>query len=288
MGIRIFDRKFGKDFLESLPNTPAVYLFKDGHGDVIYVGKALNIRRRLQSYRNARRLKKDRKMNAIIKDSVSIEIRKQDNEFKALILENELIRKFRPKHNVDGAFQFLYPAFGTGQTRDQLYLCLTSNIDRYNGIPMTWFGCFRSRKRCKAAYESLFYLLGLIGHTEPPQYVKATPGMRGSHISAFRRINFIKDDLEDFFAGSSLKLLSTLTNKLLQKAHARKHAASVQASLETLAAFYKSDAQLLNKALATLGEAPRLVQQDERDILFINYRQEVKEELPRHRQADKL
>jgi len=43
-----FDRKFGADFLKGLPQTPAVYLFKDETGKVLYTGKAKNIRRRLR------------------------------------------------------------------------------------------------------------------------------------------------------------------------------------------------------------------------------------------------
>ena len=47
MGLRRFDRKFGADLLRELPERPAVYLFKDEAGEVLYAGKAKNIRRRL-------------------------------------------------------------------------------------------------------------------------------------------------------------------------------------------------------------------------------------------------
>ena len=60
--MRMFDRKFGERLIDELPATAAVYLFKDGQGAVIYVGKAGNIRRRLQQYRNATRRKVHRKM----------------------------------------------------------------------------------------------------------------------------------------------------------------------------------------------------------------------------------
>lgn len=287
MGLSTFDRKFGRNFISDLPPTPGVYLFKNDSGDIIYVGKALNLRRRLQNYRNARRLKAHRKMKSIIRDASFLEIRNQTNEFDALVLENELIRKFRPKYNVDGAFQFLYPAFGIGQTEDQLYLCLTSNVDRYKGVTMTWFGCFRSRLRCKAAYESLVSLLSLLGHPEPTRLLKGKTGMRGAHLSAFRRINYLKRDLEGFLSGSHRELLLTLAKKLLQKAYARKNASEVQEHLNCLADFYTSDTERLSTVLKALGEPSRLVRQEERDILFINYRKILKTRLPTHRQAGK-
>ena len=53
MGLKRFDRKFGVDLLRELPAEPAVYLFKDESGEVLYAGKAVNIRRRLQAYRTA-------------------------------------------------------------------------------------------------------------------------------------------------------------------------------------------------------------------------------------------
>ena len=60
-----FDRKFGVNFLKELPQSPAVYLFKDETGEVLYTGKAKNVRRRLSDYRNASRRKAHRKMRSI-------------------------------------------------------------------------------------------------------------------------------------------------------------------------------------------------------------------------------
>ena len=113
MGLKRFDRKFGADLVRELPAGPAVYLFKDGEGRVLYAGKAKNIRRRLQSYRNASRRKVHRKMRALVSEASTLEVRLQPSERAALLLENELIRAFRPRYNVDGAYTFLYPAIGT-------------------------------------------------------------------------------------------------------------------------------------------------------------------------------
>jgi excinuclease ABC subunit C len=58
MAVRSFDRKFGAKFLESLPGSPGVYLVYDQQDELIYVGKAINLKRRLSQYRNIMRRKK--------------------------------------------------------------------------------------------------------------------------------------------------------------------------------------------------------------------------------------
>src|SRR5438876_3484169 len=60
MAVRNFDRKFGPEFLESLPGSPGVYLVYDRQEELIYVGKAKNLKRRLSQYRNTLRRKKHR------------------------------------------------------------------------------------------------------------------------------------------------------------------------------------------------------------------------------------
>ena len=126
MGLRRFDRKFGADLLRELPERPAVYLFKDEGGRVLYAGKAKNVRRRLASYRNASRRKAHRKMRTLVREAHSVEVRVQTSERAALLLENELIRTLRPRYNVDGAFDFLYPAIGSGRHDGRLLLCFSA------------------------------------------------------------------------------------------------------------------------------------------------------------------
>lgn len=80
-----------------LPSTFGVYLFKNGD-EVLYVGKSVNIKARVNSHIENAKL--DRKEHLIVSNSDKIEFILTDNEFKALILESELIKKFTPKYNV--------------------------------------------------------------------------------------------------------------------------------------------------------------------------------------------
>jgi excinuclease ABC subunit C len=82
-----------------LPLLPGVYLYKDAHGTVIYVGKAKNLRSRVRSYFNDDRLA-DIKTGTLIGEARHIEIIQVDNEKEALALENNLIKQYKPRYNI--------------------------------------------------------------------------------------------------------------------------------------------------------------------------------------------
>lgn len=83
----------------SLPREPGVYLMKNKDGDVIYVGKAKALKNRVTSYfQNDSRLNpKTRRLVSLIDD---FEIIVTESEFEALVLENAMIKKYKPKYNI--------------------------------------------------------------------------------------------------------------------------------------------------------------------------------------------
>jgi excinuclease ABC subunit C len=82
-----------------LPLLPGVYLYKDQHGEVIYVGKAKNLRARVRSYFNDDRLA-DIKTGTLISDARDVEYILVDNNKEALALENQLIKQWKPRFNI--------------------------------------------------------------------------------------------------------------------------------------------------------------------------------------------
>ncbi|HTW64332.1 MAG TPA: excinuclease ABC subunit UvrC, partial [Bryobacteraceae bacterium] len=82
-----------------LPLLPGVYLYKDEHGEVIYVGKAKNLRARVRSYFSDDRLA-DVKTGTLISDARDIEYILVDNNKEALALENQLIKQWKPRFNI--------------------------------------------------------------------------------------------------------------------------------------------------------------------------------------------
>ena len=83
----------------ALPLLPGVYLYKDAHGTVIYVGKAKNLRARVRSYFSDERLA-DMKTGTLISDARDIEYILVDNNKEALALENNLIKQWKPRFNI--------------------------------------------------------------------------------------------------------------------------------------------------------------------------------------------
>jgi excinuclease ABC subunit C len=82
-----------------LPSLPGVYLYKDAHGAVIYVGKAKNLRSRVRSYFLQERLA-DAKTGSLIAEARDVDFIQVDNEKEALALENNLIKQYKPRFNI--------------------------------------------------------------------------------------------------------------------------------------------------------------------------------------------
>ncbi len=88
-----------REKVSQLPTSPGVYLYKDGAGQVLYVGKAKNLRARVRSYFNEDSLAHP-KTGTLIDVAQDIEIIIVDNEKEALALENNLIKQWKPRFNI--------------------------------------------------------------------------------------------------------------------------------------------------------------------------------------------
>ncbi|MFK7894417.1 MAG: nucleotide excision repair endonuclease [Myxococcota bacterium] len=268
-----FDRKFGVNFLRELPESPGCYVFRDAAGDVLYVGKAKNLRKRLSSYRSASRRKAHRKMRVLVREADAVETRLTKSEADALLLENKLIQELRPRFNVDGAFDFLYPAFGTGLDEGRLLLCFTTEPESFAHLDLEWHGAFRPRTRAKEAFDSLVDLLGWLGHLEPANRLPDAPRIRGSRLVALRRVHpDLLPPIRGFLDGQNDTLLETLCDALLERSGARGSAAEVGEALRFLGDFYRHDICRLLEARESVGETRSFIPREERDGLFIRSR----------------
>lgn len=88
-----------KEKVENLPQLPGVYQYKNADREVIYVGKAKKLKNRVKSYFQSSR-PHDGRIRSLVSKIADIEVIVTDSEAEALILENTLIKKFRPKYNV--------------------------------------------------------------------------------------------------------------------------------------------------------------------------------------------
>ena len=86
------------DIQKTLPNAPGIYKYFDSEKNLLYIGKAINIRKRVSSYFTKN--KHSFKTHELVKQISKIEFTIVKTEHDALLLENSLIKEFRPKYNI--------------------------------------------------------------------------------------------------------------------------------------------------------------------------------------------
>jgi len=98
-----------RNVLKTLPARPGVYRMQDARGDVLYVGKARALKNRVTNYTQVERLPK--RLQRMVAQTRSMTIVTTNNEAEALLLEAQLIKRFRPAYNVllrdDKSFPFI-------------------------------------------------------------------------------------------------------------------------------------------------------------------------------------
>src|SRR5450755_4267495 len=85
--------------IRTIPTEPGVYLYKNAEGDVIYVGKAKNLRSRVASYFHEGRWE-DAKTGTLVREAVDVDYIVVANNKEALALENNLIKQRKPRFNI--------------------------------------------------------------------------------------------------------------------------------------------------------------------------------------------
>ncbi len=87
-----------RSYLKTLPNTPGVYRMINARDDVLYVGKAKSLRKRVTSYTNL--VRQSNRLRRMIMETVSMEFVTTHTEAEALLLEANMIKRFAPRYNI--------------------------------------------------------------------------------------------------------------------------------------------------------------------------------------------
>jgi excinuclease ABC subunit C len=136
--------------IESLPTGPGVYQHKDVQGKVLYVGKAKNLRSRVRQYfQKSRNL--DGRIEQMLSRATDIEIIVTDSEVEALILEANLIKKVKPRYNVNLKDDKSYPYIViTNEPFPRVFI--TRQIRRDGS---RYFGPYTDVKNVRAALKAI-------------------------------------------------------------------------------------------------------------------------------------
>lgn len=87
-----------KSILKTIPTDPGVYRYYDDKGEIIYVGKAKNLKRRVYSYFNKQQ--QSRKVSVLVSRIADIRFTVVNSEMEALLLENNFIKQYKPRYNI--------------------------------------------------------------------------------------------------------------------------------------------------------------------------------------------
>lgn len=270
--------RLGKDFFRTVPRAPGVYLFKNGSGEILYVGKAKNLRNRINSYKNARPNTVSRKVLRMLRLTQSIEFRLCENETQALLTENQLLRKHRPPFNVVNAnpegYYFIgiaVLAFAAVSPEKKIvrFKLTTNGESEDEGIRM--FGVFRNRGLTRSSFQALLRLLSALEAEEPDFYFPApliryrTPYLYALNVP----IDLVKP-LRKFLSGDSKAFLVQLVDKLLNNENIPKFIHHViSEDLKLLETFYAYGPRRVRRLRKINGIKRRVIAQDEIDDLLV-------------------
>ena len=145
-----------RDALKTLPQSPGVYRMLDRKGDAVYVGKARNLKARVQHYTNLGNL--STRLKRMVAETATLEVIVTHTEVEALLLENNLIKRLMPRYNVllrdDKSFPYIHVT--SGHEFPQL-----AKYRGARGEPGEFFGPFASAgavKRTLIALQRAFLL----------------------------------------------------------------------------------------------------------------------------------
>ncbi|UNC90782.1 excinuclease ABC subunit UvrC [Candidatus Contubernalis alkaliaceticus] len=140
----------------NLPDQPGVYIFKNKNGEVIYVGKAVSLQNRVRSYFQNNSL--DTKSQAMMGHARDLDYIVTGTEVEALILENSLIKQYKPRYNVSLKDDKQYPYLKITLSEEYPRLLLTRKIEKDGS---RYFGPYTNVKSLRETLKVLKKVLPL-------------------------------------------------------------------------------------------------------------------------------
>jgi excinuclease ABC subunit C len=199
--------------LQSIPTTPGCYIYRNISGEVIYVGKAINLKNRVSQYFQAKNALGP-KTTKLVSQIDSLETKTVNSEIEALILESSLIKKYLPKYNSQ-----------LKDNRSYLYICISKtkipviSTSHYSNLPQNSdiYGPFPSGASVKSLLKTirrLFPFRSTPKHSQKPClycHLNLCPGPNPNPVLYRQNISKINKILNGQF-NSLLKSLNKEMN----------------------------------------------------------------------------
>lgn len=270
------EERVGKTFFEDLPKEPGVYLMYGRSDELLYIGKAKNLRNRLFTYRRAKMSNSSRKTIRLIRMTHEIDIEICNSEKEALLKENKLIRKHQPEFNYAKKQPETYYFIGIYQGGKEVRFHLQMHQPQADWV----FGAFKGHRLVRKSMGGIIRLLYMLEHEiSSPFHLpsiltqKLTPMQYELEIDANGNVmGRIWKDLVDFLYGKHQKFIDGLLNLCREQELLESIAGSmILDDLETLKWFYKRCPSRNYQIHRQLGLDSPLIPQEKLDDYLIEW-----------------
>ncbi|MFL5814237.1 MAG: nucleotide excision repair endonuclease [Bdellovibrionia bacterium] len=286
-------KRFEKEFFAGIPKLPGIYIFRGSIGEILYIGKAKDLRARLRSYPRARPENVSRKVIRMLHLVRTIEWEICESEEAALLRENELLRTKQPPFNVVNTHPESYYFITIEKTSSSFLFRLTTDPsvlihaeDSKTSSSLTnVFGAFKGRGSVREGYSALLRLLWAAHYPEDAgdrfEFPSSLNPNRRTGLPYRFELDTLKPEnvrterlIRRFLAGTSRSLLTHLTAQLLANERIPRFIyRCIQEDLETLEAFYHRGPHR-NRRLKRHHRlaAHQVIPQERLDDLIVGYR----------------
>jgi excinuclease ABC subunit C len=267
-----------KTFFHSLPLDPGVYFFLDKRGEPLYIGKANQLKKRLQSYANAKPGRVGEHILEMLEHVRNLRWEIHESGEAALIRESELIRAYRPPFNIIGTepVPYLYCGLRIVERSEPLAPVefRLTHRDPEDGDAeaedLSLFGCFPHRGKTKLGYSALLRLLFAATCRRdrfqlPAKLCRASP----AYVYQLSLPHEWLKPLENFFAGKNAELLRLVFDRLMSReALSPVLYAPLQRDFNTAREFYAIGPEASRRLTRKAGLRKRIVSQSEMNRLI--------------------
>jgi len=230
--------------INNLPHSPGVYIMKNVSGDVLYVGKANDLKKRVSSYFQKSR-NHSRRIESLISQAAKIDFIPVSSSAEALIYENGLIKRFAPKYNVALRDDKSYPLLKLTVNEKFPRLIMTRVEEPGDGA--LYYGPYTSAKLLKEALRILQKLFSLRTCNKMPKkeclqfHIQQCLGPCTGKINEERYADLVVQ-LKLFLEGKRAQLLKFLSDKMkkLSSDERFEEASEYRNRLEALSAVKKN------------------------------------------------
>ncbi len=230
--------------LDTLPNAPGVYMFKNAAGKIVYIGKAKVLRNRVRSYFQSSR-NVDRKTRRMLAQAVDFDLMVTESEVEALILEANLVHQYKPRYNVMLKDDKHFPYIKVTTNEPFPRVLIVRRLDKDGA---TYFGPYTNARRMRKTVTFLTRLFRIrtcnlvIPHPKGMQYKVCLDyhiKRCGGPCEALQSEESYRESVDAVImalSGKSRKLIDRLTEKMQVAAEEMKFelAAELRDQIEAL------------------------------------------------------